>query len=147
MTTKPLPLLALLALALLGVPRVVLHDLDLIHEGTGLNAVFVAVPLLVWIGVVVWRRPPRPFLTLLAVGVIHGILLAVTHQLLWTVSFGDSPPRLGGNLADLSPVVQAVITRSFAVISSLVTGTVLGALTGLVAWALSPRRRAPRPAR
>lgn len=94
-----------------------------------------------------WRRPPRPFLTLLAVGAIHGVLLAVTHQLLWNLSFAGSPPQLGGNLADLAPAVQAVIIRSFAVISSLVTGTVLGALTGLVAWALSPPRRDPQPAR
>lgn len=147
MTEKPLPVLALVGLALLGVPRVVLHDLDLIHEGTGINAAFVAVPPLVWIGIVLWRRPPRPFLTLLAVGAIHGVLLAATHQLLWNIAFAGTPPQLGGNLADLTPAAQAVITRSFAVASSLVTGTVLGAVTGLVAWALSPRRRDPQPAR
>ena len=46
-------------------------------------------------------------------------------------------PRLGGALADLSPMVQQVILRGFAALSSLVTGTIVGAIGGLIAWAVS----------
>ena len=145
--TRRLPVLAMLGLALLGVPRVVLHDLDLLHEGTAPNLAFVAVPLLVWIAVALLCRITRPFTTLLMVGLLHGAMLVVTHQLLWSASFDGAPPRLGGNLADLDPTLQTVILRLASVPSGLATGAVLGAVTGAAAWLLSRRRRDPRPVR
>lgn len=131
-----MPIIALIGLALLGIPRVVLHDLHLLHEGTVVNAVFVFVPLIVWIVVVLWRRVPNAFVTVLVIGAFYGVLLALGHQLLWGISFGDSPPRLGGNLANLDPSIQEMIMRFFAAMSSLFTGVVVGAITGLVAWGL-----------
>lgn len=144
---RRLPVLALIALALLGIPRVVLHDLDLLHEGTAVNLVFVAVPLLVWVAVVLARRVTRPFTMLLLVGLLHGAMLAVTHQLLWNAAFDGAPPQLGGNLADLDPTAQAIILRLTSVPSGLVTGALLGAITGAAAWLLSRRRRDPLPGR
>lgn len=44
-----LPLVAIIGLALLAAPRVILHDLDIIHEGTAINALFVFLPPVVWI--------------------------------------------------------------------------------------------------
>ncbi|MFD6953580.1 hypothetical protein A6A08_23340 [Nocardiopsis sp. TSRI0078] len=141
-----LPWTALVGLALLAVPRVVLHDLDLIQEGTFVNALFVFVPPLVWVAAAVLARVPNPFLTLLVVGLFHGVLLALGHQLLWNISWDGNPPTLGGNLGDLPSVVHTVVVRGFAVVSSLVTGAVVGAVTGLVAWgvdrAVRPRSRA-----
>ena len=127
-----MPVLWLWGLALLGVPRVVAHDLRLV--GPVVNSVLVFAPLAVWLAVVLWRRVPNPFVTLLAVGVCHGILLAVTHQLLWAESFGDAPPRLGSTL---SPAVEQVVLRIAAALSSLGTGTAVGAATGAVAWAVA----------
>ncbi|MFB9854085.1 hypothetical protein ACFFMR_27285 [Micromonospora andamanensis] len=131
-----LPLLTLLGLALLGLPRVVLHDLDLVHERTFVNLLLVVVPPIVWITVALVKRVPNPFLTLLVVGLLYGVLLAVTHQLLWQVAF-DEQPILGGNLADLAPGTQEVIVRFFAAISSLFTGVIVGVVSGVIAWALS----------
>ncbi|BCJ66257.1 hypothetical protein [Polymorphospora rubra] len=135
--TLGLPLLAAISLALLGTPRVVLHDLDLIQEGTFVNALFVFVPPVVWIAVVLWKRVPNPFITLLVVGLFYGVFLALGHQLLWNVSFADNPPALGGNLSDLDPTAQSAILRTFAAISSVFTGVIVGAITGLIAWGLS----------
>lgn len=132
-----LPLIAIIGLALLAVPRVVFHDLGLIAEGTPINALLVFLPPVIWIVVVVWRRVPNPFLTLLVVGACYGVLLALGHQLLWGVSFGDAVPRLGGNLTALDPVMQSIIIRSFATVSSLFTGVIVGAIAGLVAWGIS----------
>jgi hypothetical protein len=128
---------AVVGLALLAAPRIVLHDLDLIQEGSVVNAVLTFVPPAAWIAVVVWKRVPNPVLTLLAVGLCYGVLLLVFHQLLWSTGFGDNPPRLGGNLGGLDPAAQALIIRSFAGVSSLVTGTAVGAISGLLAWGLS----------
>ncbi|WP_252199682.1 hypothetical protein [Brevibacterium sp. RIT 803] len=131
-----LPLWAIIALALLAAPRVILHDLDIITAGTLINAAFVFVPLLVWIGVVLWAAVPNAFLTLLAVGVFYGVFLAAGHQIFWTAQFDGAPPRLGGNLSDLDPLVSSLIVRTFAAASSLITGTAVGAGVGLLTWVL-----------
>lgn len=121
----------IIALALLAVPRVVLHDLGLIHSGTWVNSLFVFVPLLVWLAVVIAARVPRPFLTLLVVGACFGVFLAIVHQVLWGAAFPDGPPSLGGSLSQIDPVLQAVFFRGAAAISSLFTGTIIGVLTGV----------------
>lgn len=128
--------LGICGLAILGVPRVVAHDLSLV--GPIVNAVLVFGPLAIWVAVVLWRRVSNQFVTLLAVGVLYGVLLGLTHQLLWAQSFGDQPPSLGGNLAGaLAPAVEGVVLRVFAFFSSLLTGTLVGAATGAVAWLLA----------
>ncbi|GGM51032.1 hypothetical protein GCM10011608_39910 [Micromonospora sonchi] len=131
-----LPLLALFGLALLGLPRVVLHDLGLVHGRTFVNLLLVVLPPVVWVLVVLAKRVPNPFLTLLVVGLLYGVLLTLTHQLLWGFAF-DEPPTLGGNLSDLAPGAQTIIIRVFAAISSLFTGVIVGVVAGVVAWGLS----------
>ena len=139
-----LPFAAIIGLALLAVPRVVLHDLGVITEGTAVNALLVFAPPLIWIAVVLWKRVPNPFLTLLVVGVFYGVLLAATHQLLWGAAFGDSLPRLGGNLAGLAPAAQEIIMRVFASVSGVFTGAIVGAIAGLIAWGLQALISRPR---
>ncbi|MFC7375657.1 hypothetical protein ACFQRD_10310 [Brachybacterium sp. GCM10030268] len=128
-----LSILAILGLALLGVPLVILHDLGVLHPGTLANMLLVFVPVIVWIVVAIAARVPRPFLTLLAIGACYGVLLAIGHQIFWGASFPDGGPSLGGNLSDLDPTAQAIVFRLVAVISSLFTGVIVGVLSGLVA--------------
>jgi hypothetical protein len=139
-----LPLPAIVGLALLAAPRAVLHDLGIAQEGSFVNLLLVVVPLVVWVGVAVWARVPNPFLTLLATGVCYGVLLALVHQLLWEQAFAGSPPALGGNFSGLDLGTRQAAVRVFAVFSSLFTGAAVGAIVGLVAWALAAvgRRRA-----
>lgn len=132
-----LPLVVVVGLALLAVPRVILHDLDLVHEGTFVNLLLVLVPLIVWLAVVLRARVGRPFTTLLAVGGVYGVLLAVTHQLLWNMGLDGGDLQLGGNLAGLSPGAQEGVFRVAGVFSSLFTGLVVGAVTGTVALTIS----------
>lgn len=140
-----LPVVAVIGLALLAVPRVIVHDLDLIQEGSAINALLVFVPPVAWIVVALVARVRHPFVTILAIGVCYGVFLALGHQFMWGIAFADNPPRLGGNLAGLDPSTQSVIVRSFAALSSFITGAVVGAVAGLVAWGLStliqPARR------
>lgn len=156
MTTAPAParrplglsVPAVLGLALLGVPRVILHDLGVLQPGSLANALLVFVPVLLWIGSALLVRVPRPLLTLLVIGAAYGVLLALCHQLLWGASFPGPGPRLGGNLADLPPLAHAVVIRGAAVLSSLVTGVVVGVVCGLVAeLAALLLRGAPRTGR
>lgn len=134
-----------MGLALLAVPRVIFHDLDLVHEGTFVNLLLVVVPLIVWIAVVLRARVRRPFTTLAAVGGVYGVLLAITHQLLWNVGLDGATLQLGENLAGLSPNAQEAVFRVAGVFSSLFTGLIVGAVTGAVALALTAgARRAGR---
>jgi hypothetical protein len=139
-----LPFPVILLLALLAVPRVVAHDLDLV--GPVVNAILVFAPLVIWLVVVLVARVPNPLLTLTVIGVVYGVFLALGHQILWTWAVDDEP-RLGGNLANLPDAVQTLIFRGFAVISSLVTGTLVGLAVGAVALLLNRLRRRQTSAR
>ncbi|MFC4072494.1 hypothetical protein [Actinoplanes subglobosus] len=116
----------MIVLGLLAAPRAVLHDLGLIHERTGLNALFVVVPLLIWIVVAV-TRPVSPVRLLLGAGVVYGISLAVVHNALW--NGGSTVPE---------PLARVAMT-----LSSLVTGVVVGAICGGLAWLITRRRTRP----
>lgn len=142
-----LPVWGIIGLALLAVPRVVLHDLHIIEEGSFINALFVFVPPLTWIAVAALMRIRRPFVTLLVVGICYGVFLAVGHLLSWGEAFPEGPPQLGGNLADVSSSLQGLILRGFAVVASLVTGTLVGAVCGLVAAGISTVLHRPQARR
>lgn len=132
-----------LGLAALAVPRVALHDLDVVGEGDAVNLVLVLAPLVAWIGAAVVARVQEPLRALVWVGATHGVLLAVTHQLLWERAFDGDPPRLGGNLeGELSVGAEELLLRAVSVLSSVGTGLAVGVLCGLVARFLLRRRSA-----
>lgn len=126
-----IPVITLLLLSLLGVPRVMAHDLSMFTEGSLINSILVFAPIIIWIVYIVWKDVNKPFLSLLLIGIFYGIFLAIGHQILWSVSF-DAPIQFGGNLSDLPQTTVNVIARLFAFFSSLITGTVVGVITGLV---------------
>ncbi|ADB30241.1 hypothetical protein Kfla_1137 [Kribbella flavida DSM 17836] len=131
--TLGLPVWALVGLALLAAPRVVLHDLGLATNGP-LAGLLALGPAAVWIAVAVLARLPRPWVSLLVVGVFYGCFLAIGHNIFWDEAFGDSPPRLGGNLdGELSPGTEELLARGATTISSVFTGAAVGLICGLVA--------------
>ena len=133
---------AIILLAAIAAIRVPLHDLGIVPDGSVVAGLLVFVPPAVWLVIVLRRRVPNPFLALTAIGVAYGVMLAVVHQLLWVAAYDGSPPSFGGNLEGaLAPGLEAVIFRTSAFFSSLVTGTVLGAIVGAVAWVIERLRR------
>ncbi len=121
---------ALIGLAALALPRAVLLDLHLIEEDGALSWFLALGPVGVWVVAAVLARVPNPFLTLLAVGAVHGTMLVITHQLLWEPAFRGSPPAVGvGPAATLVPRIAAVP-------SGLFTGAMIGAIGGLLAGGL-----------
>lgn len=140
MSRLGMPWYGIVGLALLAAPRAVLHDLHVITEGTALNAAFVFVPLVIWVVTVLVLKARRPLLTLVAVGAVYGLILALVHLILWDVNLGAGV-RLGGNLADLPPLAHAIILRGAQVVSGLVTGVLVGTITGLIAAGLLAVRR------
>ena len=134
-----LPFVALVALAALGVPRVVAHDLDL--AGPAVTWLLAIAPPVSWVIVVLGRRVPHPFTTLLVVGLLYGLMLGATHQVLWSEAFDGDSPRLGDQLADAPDWIHTTVTRSAAVLSSVAVGAVVGASAGAIAAALNRTRR------
>lgn len=133
---------AIVLLAAIAAIRVPLHDLGIVQEGDVLAPLLVFAPLALWVVVALRRRVPNPILALTAVGLAYGVMLAVVHQLFWGSAFGGAPPSFGGNLEGvLAPGLESLILRAASIPSSLVTGTMLGALTGAVAWAIERLRR------
>jgi hypothetical protein len=138
----------LVALAALAAPRVVLHDLGVIEEGSVVNGsvvngLFVFIPPACWIAAVLWKRPPRPFTTVVVIGAICGVFLAIGHQLLWDAAFAGNAPTLGGNLAGIDPGTQEIAVRVASVLSSLVIGSLVGVVAAAVALLLSRVLPAP----
>ena len=135
-----LPVVVLLAA--IAAIRVPLHDLGIVQEGSIPAGLLVFVPLAVWVAVTLQRRVPNPLLALTVVGFAYGVMLAVMHQLFWGAAFGGDLPSLGSNLEDvLPPAAEAGVFRVSAFFSSLVTGTVVGAVTGAVALVIERLRR------
>ena len=125
-----LPTLGLIGLAAIGLPRVILHDLHLIDEAGPLTWLLALGPVAVWVAVAVLKRVPNPFLTVLVIGAIFGVMLVIIHQILWETAFAGNPPALGsGTLATLVP-------RLAAIPSGLFTGAIIGAIGGLIAWGI-----------
>lgn len=143
-----LPLLYIVLLAALTLPRVVVHDLGMIAIDSPAYTTLAVAPLLVWLVVAIFRRTKRPFVDFVVLGVAYGVFLGLTHQILWDASWGDNPPHIGGNLTGkFSPLAESVILRAFALGSSIITGVVFGAAFGLVAVVatkLRERQAAPR---
>jgi hypothetical protein len=136
----PIPVIILLATP--AVPRVFTHDLGIFPEGSFVNRLLVFVPLAIRLAVVLWRRVPYPFLTLTVIGVAYGVMLALGHQVLWEARWDGGPPRLGGNLEGvLEPGLEPAVFGVCAFFSSIITGTVVVAIVGLVASVIERARR------
>ena len=129
-----LSFLTLILLALLGAPRVILHDLHIIEEGTLVNLFFVFIPPMIWLFIIL-RTSPSLFKPLFQIGLIYGVILALIHQLLWNIGF-ETPPQLEGPLSALPTVVQNSLMRFAAFLSSIATGVAIGLIMGGAGWTI-----------
>ncbi len=122
---------ALAALALLAVPRVVLHDLRLITEGDLATWLLVFVPFGIW----VWlagTRARRPFWMLVVIGAFHGVLLALTHQITWLLA--------GSELSGTDRLVNFPVSLAVGVAWGVVLGGVAVVVARLVNRAAPDQR-------
>lgn len=123
----------MIGLASLGLVRVLFHDLHLFEEFSLVSGGLSLVVALIWTIVVIQKRVTRPFTTLLMIGGIYGLLLALMHQLFWDSFWGNHLPSLDGNLSGIVSVqFEEIVLRTFAFLSSILTGLVVGAVLGLI---------------
>ncbi|KAA9148723.1 hypothetical protein F6B41_01615 [Microbacterium lushaniae] len=122
-----LPLVATIGLAALRVPGPLLEDLGILEAGQWTSLLLSWAPVALWIAVAVIRRVRNPFLTVLTIGAISGVLLVIAYQLLWSQLFEDAPSSVGGG---------GMLIRLVAVLGGLITGAAAGAVGGLIAWGI-----------
>lgn len=136
-----IPFVVVVLLAVLALPRAVAHDLALVAPGSLANTALSLGPMVAWVAVAVLASR-RPLNTLLAAGAGYGLGLGLMHNLAWTSVWGGTPPRLGGSLAGAwPPATEELLMRGATGLSSLAIGTVVGLLTGLLAWGVQELAR------
>lgn len=137
-----LPILVIVLLAALAVPRVVMHDLHTVPLDSPIYLVFAIVPFAIWMLFALSGRSKRPIYDFMVLGIIFGLMLAITHQLTWDASWGSNPPQLQGNLdGKIDPAVEGLLLRAATFVSSFMTGVVVGGITAAIAWAATRVRR------
>lgn len=139
-------------LAILGLPRVVVHDLHLFDLESIPYKILAIVPFVTWGLYALFGKSKRPIYDFMLLGLIFGLMLAVTHQLTWDASWGSNPPQLHGNLEDtFDPMIESVLLRSAAFISSILSGMMFGGVCALVALASFnaawSQKHKPRPSK
>jgi hypothetical protein len=82
----------------------------------------------------IFGKSKRPVFDFLTLGIVFGLMLAVTHQITWDASWGNNPPHLHGSLeGKLDPAIESLLLRTAASISSVVTGIVFGGVAAILA--------------
>lgn len=139
--TPMFPLWLVLGLVALTVPRAIVHDLKLLPF-TSLPYIILAVtPWLIWLAVALLHKTKKPLMQFLIIGLTYGVVLGITHQLLWDMSWGNNPPQLHGNLeGQLDATLEAFVLRCAAFASSLATGVITGFIFGVIATAAAKIR-------
>lgn len=122
-----IPFVILVPLALLGIPRVVVHDLHLVDINSLLYTFLAFLPFLVWSLYAFVFNMADPFRNLFILGLLFGIFLAITHMLTWDASWGGNQPHIGGNLAGkFDPATESLMLKTATVLSSVFTGLFAG---------------------
>jgi hypothetical protein len=129
----------MLGLAAIGLPRVILHDLHIIDSANPLSAILALGPVAIWVAVAVVRKIDRPFLTVFTIGLMFSVLLVLTHQVLWGSIYAGNPDFLGSGPA------SEIVLRLAVLPGGLFAGAALGALGGLIAWAIQRGLERKRP--
>ena len=133
-----LPFYIIFILAALAVPRVIIHDLHLADLNSAPYKALATVPYLIWFAVAVARKSSTPLKDFLVVGGVFGGLLALTHQLLWDSAIKTANIDMS---ITLDPSVEQIILRTAAVMSSVLTGLIIGGFFGCIAWVANAIRR------
>lgn len=131
------------ALAALALAWVLLDQFGILEDGSTLSAIVAFLPFALWVAIVVWRQVPRPFSTLVRIGIIHGVMLAVVYQVMWDGTGSGYPPFIGNTVSEMPEIAREVVVRAFAVVTSVLTGALLGVITGIAAWGVSRFVRPP----
>lgn len=115
----------IVGLAIFGLIRHLLDALSIVEMSGGLSSALVTAAIsAIWIGTVIRQQEPNPIGTLAAVGVVHGLLVALLALVTPII-----PAELGG----LLPL--------FGVIGILTFNVVWGVIAGVIAHAIQVFRR------
>ena len=139
-----MPLWMLAGLALLAMPRAVIHDLDGLPFDSPAYIAMAVAPLLLYLAIAIFRNNKRPMYDFIVLGLFFGVFLSLVHLILWDHKWGGNPPAFGDQLTGVfCPEVEDMLFRISVTFSGLHVGIALGALfgaIGLIAQKVRARR-------
>ncbi|MFC3255820.1 hypothetical protein ACFOLF_31295 [Paenibacillus sepulcri] len=128
-----MPLVLLMVLAAIAIPRVVIEDLQLLSLESPLYKALSAGPFVIYLGIALLRKNKRPFYDFIVLGTLLGLFVAVTHQ----ITMDNNLPELKGNLKDFfSPAGEEIVIRFVIFIRILAVRFMGGVIIGLIAIAV-----------
>lgn len=123
-------LVLLVFMAVIGIPQVVVKDLQLLSLESTLYKVLTLGPFLVYLAIALFRKNKRPFNDFVVLGALLGLFVAVTHQ----ITMDKNVHEFKDNVKDFfSPAVEDIFIRIVIFIRILVTKLIAGAVLGLIA--------------
>lgn len=138
----------MLVLVVIGLPRTVLADLDIVAPESGLLYYVLALgPFVAWLIVAVFRRNQRPVWDFLILGLLYGLSLILAHQLLWNAPGAEnSVPQSAIDFSErFSPTVGELVVRLYtggvALALGIGTGLVAAAVAVVAGWVRHSRTR------
>jgi hypothetical protein len=114
-----MPLVLLAVLAAMVIPRVVVHDIQLLPVESTLYLALVAVPYLVYLAVALLRKNKRPFYDFIVLGILIGLITGVTRLI----------PLNGGE-----DIANSLLMSIRSLVNGLIIGLIFGSIACTVQW-------------
>ena len=130
---SPFPIGLVLSLPFLGLIQKIPELLGWVDMGTNSHFFLLLMAPVTWTMVAI-HKIEQPFIPLLLVGGLYGVLMAISDLIYWIVMREPlGLPETGWSFDDLMMAINAFLIPSMQVIGNLLLGLVIGALTGLIA--------------
>lgn len=135
------PVVFITTLPLLGLLQKIPQLLGWLEMGSWLNfIVFILIPI-IWIWVVM-NITDKPFIPLLFIGVLYGLMNAVLDLIYWlTVRESLDLPETNWSFDDLSSVINEFLIAAMQFAGNVGLGLLIGVIAGFVAHCIVKRRK------
>ncbi|HEV7652376.1 MAG TPA: hypothetical protein VGP26_29835 [Actinophytocola sp.] len=133
-----MPTWLMLLLVVVGLPRTILADLNVVPPESGILYYFLALaPYVAWVAVAIVRETRKPIADFIVLGVLYGLSLVLVHQVLWNAGAGEGQetPAAARSFAEgFSPGMQDLATRGYTVMIAMAIGIGSGIVVALIAF-------------
>lgn len=143
--THDIPFLWFVFLPVLGVFQKIGVLMGWLVEGSWLNFSLLLIAPIIWAYLVLQRTEHFPFSSLLLMGGIYGLYVAIIDLIYWFVTRAPlGPERKNWSLDDLLNAIVALLVPVFRFAGNVLFGFLIGAITGFIASRIAKRRQIER---
>jgi hypothetical protein len=133
-----MPTWLMLTLVVIGMPRTLLGDLNVVPPESGILYFVLALgPYVAWIAVAIFRETRKPIADFIMLGVLYWLSLVLVHQVLWNAGAGEgqeTPAAARSFAENFSDGFQELAVRGYTVVIALAIGLGSGIVVALIAY-------------